>query len=110
MTRYHESETLIAEAEAAERRGDDERARAAYRTAAELQWAMVCELPAERTITKSIFGSSAATLFWRAGDLDEAKRLADSLLVESWIYGHASMRLRQLLGRIRAEKAMRNRL
>ena len=69
---YRDSEQRIFEAETAMREGDVERARALFRQAAELQAEFVDAQPAERVKTKSVFGVSAAVLFYQGGDLDAA--------------------------------------
>jgi len=102
---YQESEQRIVEADAAARAGDHERARALYREAAELQRAFVEAQPADRVRTKSIFGRSAATLYYEAGDLDEAERFARSLLAEPWIEPGSAVKLRSLLQDIADERA-----
>lgn len=102
---YRESEQRIVEADAAARAGEHERARVLYREAAELQRAFVDAQPAERVRTKSVFGRSAATLFYEAGDLDEAERLARSLLSEPWIEPGSAQKLRDLVAHITAERA-----
>lgn len=90
----------IAEAEAALKEGDEQRARSLFREAARLQRAFVDALPADRVRTRSVYGLSSATLAYRAGDLDEAEQLAFHLLSQPWIEPYSKDRLRELLTRI----------
>src|SRR4051812_11183311 len=100
MSNYRKSQTLIDEAEAVLRDGDETRARTLYREAAALQRAFIASVPAERVRTRSIYGLSAATLLHRAGDMDEAERLAHQLLAEPWIEADAARKLRVLLDQV----------
>ncbi|AUX22419.1 uncharacterized protein SOCEGT47_029220 [Sorangium cellulosum] len=102
---YEESQRRIYDAEAALREGDLHRARVLYREAAELQRAFVNAQPAERVRTKSVFGASAATLFYKAGDLDEAEQLTQTLLTQTWLEQGASVKLRGLLKQIADDRA-----
>lgn len=97
---YQASQERIVEAEAAQKAGDTARARALFREAAQLQRAFVDSLPPERVRTKSVYGLSVASLLYRAGDLDEAERLAGQLLGEAWIEPHAADEIRALLAQI----------
>jgi hypothetical protein len=104
MSYYHDSQARIDEAEAALREGDVTRARSLYRDAARLQRTFIDSVSRDRVRTKSIYGLSAATLFHRAGDLDEAERLAHQLLAEPWIEAYSARGLRALLHDIWAER------
>lgn len=97
---YRDSEQRIFEAETAMREGDVERARALFRQAAELQAEFVDAQPAERVKTKSVFGVSAAVLFYQGGDLDAAESLARRLLAEPWILSGAAGKLAELIERV----------
>ena len=97
---YQESQMRMAEAEAALKEGDEESARALFREAARLQRAFIDALPADRVRTRSVYGLSSATLAYRAGDLDEAERLAAHLLSQPWLEPYSADRLRELLTRI----------
>lgn len=97
MSYYHDSQARIDEAEEALRAGDDARARALYREAAGLQRAFIDSVSPDRTRTRSIYGVSAATLFYRAGDLDDAEQLAHRLLAEPWVEARSAEELRHLL-------------
>ena len=101
MSNYRESQVRIDEAEAALRDSDAERARTLYREAARLQRAFVDSLPSEQVRTRSIYGLSVATLLYRAGDLEEVRRLAHQLLAEPWIEARAAAKLRELLNQAR---------
>jgi hypothetical protein len=101
---YQESQERITTAEAAWRAGDLDKARVLYREAAELQRAFVNAQPTERIRTRSVYSLSAATLFFKAGDLDEAEQLARDLLVESWIEPGSASKLRFLLKLIADER------
>lgn len=101
---YQESQKRIADAEAALRAGDLDKARVLYREAARLQRAFVDAQPTERIRTRSIYGLSAATLFFKAGDLDEAEQLAQKLLMEPWIEPDSANKLRLLVDFITSER------
>lgn len=100
MSNYRESQERIDEAEAAVRGGDDARARTLYREAARLQRAFLDSVSADRVRTRSIYGLSVATLLFRAGDVDDAERLAHQLLAEPWIEAYSANKLRALLDQI----------
>jgi hypothetical protein len=100
MSDYHDSQACIHDAETALREGDEARARVSYREAARLQRAFVDSLPAERVRTRSAYGLSVATLLYRAGDCQDAERLAHKLLAEPWIEVYSADKLRELLDRI----------
>ena len=101
---YQESQQRITGAEAALRAGDLDKARVLYREAAELQRAFADAQPTERIRTRSIYGLSAATLFFKAGDLDKAEQLVQDLLVASWIEPGSANKLRLLLKLIADER------
>lgn len=106
MSSYHESQARIDEAEAALREGDAARARALYREAATLQRAFIDSVAADRVRTRSIYGLSVATLLYRAGDLDDAERLAHQLLVEPWLEARSADKLRVLLEQIWKDRGL----
>lgn len=97
---YQESQDRIFEAETALRAGDANRAHVLFREAARLQQAFVALLPPERVRTKSVYGLSVASLLYKAGDLDEAERLAGRLLGEDWLEPYSADGLRALLAQI----------
>ena len=83
MSDYHESQNLITRAQAATRVGQTVRARALFREAAEMQRRLVEAMPHEQVWTRLTFGLSAASLFYKANDIDEAERLARLFLAEA---------------------------
>jgi hypothetical protein len=97
---YQESEQRIFEAETALKEGDAERAHMLFREAAELQAEFADAQPPERVKTKSVFGLSAAVLFYQGGDLDAAASLATRLLAEPWIEAGTAGKLSELVARI----------
>ena len=101
---YQESQERITSAEAASRTGALDKARVFYREAAELQRAFVNSQPPERIRTRSVYGLSTATLFFKAGDLDEAEQLAKGLLAEPWIEPGSASKLHLLLKLIADER------
>src|SRR5262249_16873452 len=92
------------EAEQHLRRGEPEQAREQFRQAAVLQRQFIESLPKERVRTRSVYGLSAATLYYRAHQWDVAARLAHLLLAQEWIEPYAASRLEELLARIRSER------
>jgi len=104
MNRYEESQLRVLEAEGLLRGGDVSAARQRYIEAADLQRALVESLPHERHRTRAVYGFSAATLYFRGHDLDEAERLASELLSQSWVEDHSRTQLRELLSRIWNER------
>lgn len=104
MSYYRESQARIDEAESALLHGDEPRARALYREAADLQRAFIDSVAPERVRTRSIYGLSAATLLARAGDDEDAERLACQILAEPWVEAYAADKLRELLDRIWKER------
>jgi hypothetical protein len=101
---YRDSEQRIFEAETAMKEGDVDRARALFREAAALQAVFVDAQPAERVKTKSVFGLSAAILFYQAGDLGAAESLARRLLAEPWILPGPAAKLEALIDRIEEDQ------
>lgn len=94
---YQDSQRLIFEAEAAARSGDTQRAKDLFLEAAVLQRDMIASVPEDRVRTRSVFGLSAAALFYKAGDLDASERLACELLSQSWVDPYSAFKLRELL-------------
>ncbi len=95
MNLYHESQLHIAAAEDLLRNGEIAGARERYRMAADLQWSLVDSLPEDRVRTKSVYGLSAATLYFRAQDLDKAEEVAYNVLSRA-VEEHSGAQLREL--------------
>jgi hypothetical protein len=105
---YQESQNSILEAETLVASGDVDGARAKYLEAARLQNIFVDSLPFDKVRTRSVYGLSAATLYYRANDLESAARLAHSLLAHEGLEERAAIALEGLLSRIHHEKLIRN--
>lgn len=107
QTAYQRSQDLIARAEAAKGAGDETQARACYLEAARTQWKWVQGLPVERLRTRSVFGLSAATLFYRAGDKTAAEDVARQLLSDPSFEPSSQYKLGELIGLISRESQPR---
>jgi hypothetical protein len=104
MSRYQESQDLIADAESALRAGDVEGARSLFRQAGMLQETVLASLPEERVRTRSVFALGVASLYYRANALDEAERAAHRFLADGWLHEHSRLALTDLLVRIWNER------
>ena len=76
VERHRESERLAAEAEAATLRGDGATARTLYAQAAREEFSALTYVGADKPRTLGITAVSAAALFYHAGNLAEAERVA----------------------------------
>jgi len=103
MNKYQESQARIAEAESHLAAGDVSAARQQYRLAADVQRSFVSCIIGRRSLspdqarTISIYGLSAATLYYRAGELDTAERLVHQLLMRKDLERRARTQLKELL-------------
>jgi hypothetical protein len=95
-----ESGKLAAEAELEARRGDRERARELYGRAAGLEEQAAENLDPAKRRTLGITAVSAVSLYYKAGRLGEAERLAHGFLSSPDIPEFASSQLRGLLQEI----------
>ncbi|MBM3497080.1 MAG: hypothetical protein FJX74_00260 [Armatimonadetes bacterium] len=107
MSVYHQSQELIAQAETRLAGGHVEEARALFREAGMAQRGMVATLPQGRVRTKSVFTLSAATLLFRADELDSAAALAYEALAQGWLEPYTRKRLEELVARIWNERRCR---
>lgn len=106
MSEYRESQRLIARAESALKQRDIEQARTLFGEAAAIQRCLVESLPPDRARTRSVFGLSAAALFYKANALTEAERLAHRYMAEEWLEERSRNGLEELLKRIWNERRM----
>lgn len=104
MNLYQESQQHIHLASECLHAGDISTARSHFCIAGELQWRYVSTLPDDRVKTLSIYGLSAATLYYRGHDIARAEQIAYSLLLRPQIEEHAAGELRELLSRIWNER------
>jgi hypothetical protein len=94
---YQESQRLIYEAEAAIRTGDSNIAKHFFMQAAIIQKDLLKSVPQDRVKTRSVFGLSAASLLYKAGDLDASERFAHELLSQTWVESYSASKLKELL-------------
>jgi histidinol-phosphate phosphatase family protein len=83
MSRYHDWQELILTAERSARDGKIWEAHVAFKKAGELQCDMVKALPAQKIRTRTVFANSAAVLFERAGEWEEADDILEFARVEN---------------------------
>jgi hypothetical protein len=106
MNLYQESQIHIEKAEKFLSIGEIDSARSHYILAAELQWSFVNSLPEDRIRTISVYGLSAATLFYRGNDLERSESLAYLLLSKPNLESYSKSQLRELLARVWNERQM----
>lgn len=105
---HRESERLASEAEAAARRGDIVGARGLYAKAAQSEVAALSFLGPDRARTLGITAVSAAALWYHAGDLHQAARVAHQASTLAALPSFAAAELRTLLQAIWNETAQRD--
>ena len=103
---YQESQNLIMEAEKLLEDGDQEGSSAKYLEAAKQQKAFVDSLAPSKVRTRSVYGLSAATLYYRGNDLDAAARLAHRVLSEAEVEAKSAAGLERLLSRIKNDRLL----
>lgn len=108
MSLYTQSQQAIIAAERAQQAGDETRARQLFGDAAYLQAQFVESLPTDKARTRSVYGLSVATLYYRANAVDEAERWAHKTLSYADVDQHAADKLRQLIARIWDDKTIRD--
>lgn len=106
MNAYQQSQVHIVEANRLLQTEELPAARAAFIRAADLQWSFVNGLPDDRIRTASVYGLSAAILYYKGNDLEAAERLAHMLLSKPHLEGRSRVELRELLARIWNERQM----
>jgi len=104
MNDYEKSQEHIVQAEKCLRENAIDAARDHFGRAANLQWHFVKSLAREHTRTISVYGLSAATLYYRAHNLDQAERVAHDLLAQYKLDHDYEEALRDLLSRIWNER------
>ena len=100
MSDYNDSLDKIAQAEATAAIDNWPAARRLWREAAVLQERMVAGLPPERHYTRTTYGLSVATLYYRAGELDDAQRIAEELAVRGYGIRDTEDKVHELLTKI----------
>ena len=88
--------------------GDQEGSSAKYLKAAKQQKAFVDSLAPSKVRTRSVYGLSAATLYYRGNDLDAAARLAHLVLSEAEVEAKSAAGLERLLSRIKNDRLLRD--
>jgi hypothetical protein len=104
---HRESERLASEAEAAMRHGDTAVARSLYVKAAQAGVSALSCVGPEKSRTLGITAVSAAALWYHAGDLDKAARVARDASTLPGLPPFAAAELRALLQAIRRETVQR---
>lgn len=104
---HRESERLASEAEIAMRRGDIATAKNLYAKAAQSEAAALSFVGPDKSRTLGITAVSAAALWYHAGDLKEAARIAHYASTLSGLPAFAAAELRTLLQAIWNETAQR---
>lgn len=99
-------DSLIVRAEAHLASGEIDAARQIFGDAAREQEAFVRSLPPERMRTWATFSLSAATLYYRAQEIDRAARIAHAALASESVDAYCADRLEELLSRIRSERVL----
>lgn len=97
---YEQAQRWTVQAEEALRCQDRETAYRLFREAARIQQEYVRQLPEDRRRSRSVYGLSAAILYYRGNDLEEAARLAHQLLGSGPLEPRAEEQLEELLRRI----------
>lgn len=102
---YHtESERLAGEAEARLARGHGVEARALYRRAAQAEERAFYALDPSKRRTRGITGVSALSLWLKAGDADEVRRLGARLLEAGPLPRFASAQIHEILDSVDLER------
>lgn len=102
---YHkQSEQLAGEAEAADYKGEAGRARELYRQAAELEEMALKALDRQKIKTLGITAVSAAALWYKAGQFQQARKVADDWLASNALPAFAVIQLDELLKNLPQEK------
>src|SRR6266542_1610721 len=107
LASYRESQKLINEAEALVRAGEEGKARPLFARAAQAEWEFVHDLSQEKVRSRAIFGFSAADYYLRAGQLDEAEKVAAFLLEQASLEPYSHEVVRRFLGRVWDERMLR---
>ena len=103
---YEQAQRYLVEAEEALRNQNWAMARSFFRKAAHIQEEYVKQLPRERQRSRSAFGLSAVSLYYRSDDLDSASRLAHTLLGSGPLELCYEERLEEILRRIRNQQVL----
>lgn len=102
---HQASEQLAAEAQAALREDRQAEALALYARAADAEHEALTDLDASKTRTSGITAVSAASLYYKAGELERAERVAGHWVGVDYLPSFAKEQLRGLLQSIWAESA-----
>jgi hypothetical protein len=105
ISHHQRSQLLAIEAHEALRQGDAERARSLFIQAAQNETSALEEVPPEKIRTLGITAISAASLWYKSGDLATAEQVAHRALAISEIPQFAFQELRELLQVIWNEQA-----
>ena len=88
--------------------GDLEGSARKYLEAAGQQYEFFNSLSRDKVRTRSVYGLSTATLYYRGNDLDESARLAHSILAEKLVESHSAEGLERLLSRIKNDRMLQS--
>lgn len=100
---HRRSERLASQAEACLREGREEEARSHYARSAKAEERALGELDLSKAKTYGITAVSAASLYFKAGKLAEAERVAIASMALDWLPGFARHQLRHLVQVVGAE-------
>lgn len=104
---HQASELLASEAQAALRKDRQSQALALYSRAADAEHEALVDLDASKTRTSGITAVSAASLYFKAGELERAECVAGHWVGVDYLPSFAKEQLRGLLQSIWAERARR---
>lgn len=102
IDREHQTaQELASEAAAAQKSGRVGHAATLYRRAAEHEARALANVPSDKPRTRGIVGVSLAALHFKAGDHDEAQRVAKSLLDDSDLPDQARAQLEEIIDAVK---------
>lgn len=108
MSKYDDSQVCISMANRYLMEGNTNEARASFKSAADIQWEFVESLADDKVKTRSIYGLSAASLYYRAHELAMAEHVAFYILSKTDIEPYCKTKLKDLLSMIWDEQLLTN--